>query len=72
MLCRSLGLGLDRMSLFRADHGGLSLVEVAAWQGAGLQAVLRCTNYTAHLGRWAPPLTEPDPESLLCGPEGCF
>lgn len=33
--------------------------------------VLRCANYSAHLGRWAVPVTMDDWE-LVCGIDGCF
>lgn len=35
------------------------------------RGVLRCANYSAHLGRWAVPVTMDDWE-LVCGLDGCF
>ena len=35
--------------------------------------VVRCVNYTAHLGRWAIPVTREDLDSeKVCGIDGCF
>lgn len=35
--------------------------------------IVRCINYTAHLGRWAIPVTREDLDSdKLCGIDGCF
>ncbi len=35
------------------------------------EGVARCLNYTAHLGRWAVPITRDDYQEV-CGIEGCF
>lgn len=35
--------------------------------------IVRCVNYTAHLGRWAIPVTRDDLDSeKVCGIDGCF
>lgn len=34
--------------------------------------VVQCTNFTAHLGRWAVPVTRDDAEYAVCGIDGCF
>ena len=34
--------------------------------------VIQCTNFTAHLGRWAVPVTRDDAEYAVCGIDGCF
>lgn len=35
--------------------------------------IARCINYTAHLGRWAIPVTREDLDGeLVCGIDGCF
>ena len=36
------------------------------------KGVVQCTNYTAHLGRWAVPVTRDDSEYAMCGIDGCF
>lgn len=33
--------------------------------------VVRCANYSAHLGRWAIPITRDDLDAI-CGIDGCF
>ena len=34
---------------------------------------VRCTNYTAHLGRWSVPVTREEGEMEgVCGIDGCF
>ena len=33
---------------------------------------IRCINYTAHLGRWAIPVTRENLEDMVCGLDGCF
>lgn len=52
-------LGLTRASLgsFHLDTGSLSVIDFP--DGALGKGIVRCLNYTAHLGRWAVPVTLP-------------
>lgn len=57
MVAKSLNLGTESFGKFRFDSGGISVVDFP--EGPRGVAVLRCLNYTAHLGRWAVPVTSP-------------
>lgn len=72
LVCKCLGLGQSSLALFRSDPGGVSIIEFP--DGVEGEGVIRCLNYTAHLGRWAVPITRDDPDFLdsVCGIEGCF
>ena len=73
LLCICLDLPTSRMSTFRTDPGSISILELPFAAAGSKEAVVRCMNYTAHLGRWAVPITREDVESeALCGIEGCF
>ena len=73
MLCMCLELPHSRMSTFRTDPGSISILEMPFATSGNNQVVVRCINYTAHLGRWSVPITRDDPDSdTLCGIEGCF
>lgn len=74
ILCHCLDLGAAELSTFRTAGGSVTVVDfpdVAA--GDQLRhGVVRCTNFTAHLGRWAVPVTREDVEYAVCGIDGCF
>ena len=74
MLCHCLGLGPSNLSLFRTGGGSVTIIDFPdVAQGDGLShGVVRCTNFTAHLGRWAVPVTRDDVEYAVCGVDGCF
>lgn len=57
----------------RFDTGGVTIIDFpdGVVSPSGVPGVLRCLNYTAHLGRWAVPITRDDLEGL-CGIDGCF
>ena len=57
LIVRSLGLPAQSLGSFLLDPGSVSVVDLP--DGAAGTAVLRCANYTAHLGRWAVPVTKP-------------
>lgn len=74
MLCHCLGLGSADLSLFRTGGGSLTIIDfpnVAAGDGMR-DGIFRCTNFSAHLGRWAVPVTRDDVEYAVCGIDGCF
>ncbi|WIA41410.1 hypothetical protein OEZ86_004993 [Tetradesmus obliquus] len=48
---------------------GVSIIDFP--DGARSGGVMRCLNYTAHLGRWAVPITRDDMD-MVCGIDGCF
>eukprot|EP00959_Pyramimonas_sp_CCMP1952_P209997 4393735-Pyramimonas_sp.AAC.1 len=58
------------MGRFRVDAGSMTILDFP--DGAGARAVLRCSNYTAHLGRWAVPVSGEGRLVDLCGVDGCF
>ncbi len=70
MLGHCLGLGQESMALFKADCGGVTVVEFPR-EVLPEAGVVQCINYTAHLGRWSVPITNDDMDSV-CGIEGCF
>jgi broad specificity phosphatase PhoE len=74
MLCHCLGLGSSDLSLFRTGGGSITIIDFPdVAQGDELShGVVRCTNFTAHLGRWAVPVTRDDVEYAVCGIDGCF
>ena len=57
MLCHCLQIGPEKLSLFHLSSSSLSVIDFP--DGAEGQGVVRCLNYTAHLGRWAVPVTVP-------------
>ncbi|BDA42581.1 probable phosphoglycerate mutase GpmB at N-terminal half [Coccomyxa sp. Obi] len=74
MLCHCLGLGSSDLSLFRTGGGSITIIDfpdVAQAEGLA-HGIVRCTNFTAHLGRWAVPVTRDDVEYAVCGIDGCF
>jgi len=70
LLCRALSLPQSSANMFRIDTAGVSLIDFPDG-AAGSLGNIRCTNYTAHLGRWSVPVT-PDDLDLVCGVDGCF
>ncbi|CAL1404016.1 unnamed protein product [Linum trigynum] len=52
-----LKLTKEWMGSFHLDAGSISVVDFP--DGAAGIGVIRCINYTAHLGRWAIPITRP-------------
>lgn len=40
--------------------------------GVQRPGVLRCCNYSSHLGRWAIPISQTFAEEDLCGLDGCL
>lgn len=63
LVCHCLGLGQEAVAWFRNDPGGVTILDFPdGHQGEG---VVRCVNYTAHLGRWAVPITREDLGALV-------
>lgn len=55
LLCQCLHLSMDWMPSFHLDSGSISVIDFP--DGPAGRGVVRCTNYTAHLGRWSIPIT---------------
>jgi len=75
LICHCLGLPEveESLSLFRTDAGSVTVIDLPD-AGQPCYGIVRCVNYTAHLGRWAIPVTR-DVEDLgdkVCGIDGCF
>jgi len=75
LICHALGLGPEALPLFRFDNGGVSILDFpdgthTPAPGGGYGNI-RTLNYTAHLGRWAVPITRDDLDGV-CGIDGCF
>lgn len=70
LLGHCLGVGQRSLALFRHDTGGVSIIDFPDGARTG-DGVVRCVNYSAHLGRWAVPVTCEDLD-LVCGIDGCF
>ncbi|GMH38031.1 hypothetical protein BSKO_05915 [Bryopsis sp. KO-2023] len=70
ILGHCLGMGAESMSLFRHDLGSVTIIDFPDSPKAG-KGVVRCANYSAHLGTWAVPVTRDDWE-MVCGIDGCF
>ena len=72
LVCHCLGLGPEGLPLFRFSAAGVTVVDLPG--GPQEPGVVRTLNYTAHLGRFAPPITPPGDaaEADMCGIEGCF
>ena len=63
------------LRLFRTSSGSVTVLDFPYISEGGplVAGVVRCTNYTAHLGRWAVPVTRDDSvEYAVCGIDGCF
>ncbi|KAH7296788.1 hypothetical protein KP509_26G038700 [Ceratopteris richardii] len=57
MIGHCLGLTPASIGTFHVDTGSISVVDLP--DGPSGRGVVRCLNYTAHLGRWAVPITLP-------------
>ncbi|XP_068659912.1 probable 2-carboxy-D-arabinitol-1-phosphatase [Aristolochia californica] len=59
-----LNLSKECMESFQLDAGSISVIDFP--EGPTGRGVIRCINYTAHLGRWSIPVTRPsvDDESF--------
>lgn len=68
LVCHCLGLSEKDLGRFRMSTAGLTVIEFPFSDEVG---VVRCHNYTAHLGRWAVPISR-DNEVQVCGIDGCF
>ena len=68
LICHCLGLTERDLGRFRMSTAGVTVIEFPFSEEVG---VLRCHNFTAHLGRWAVPITSEE-ETLVCGIDGCF
>ena len=69
LLCHCLGLTERDLGRFRLSTAGVTVIEFPFSDDLG---VVRCHNFTAHLGRWAVPITSEEEETLVCGIDGCF
>ncbi|GLJ27346.1 hypothetical protein SUGI_0536680 [Cryptomeria japonica] len=57
ILCHCLGLEKSSIAAFHLDTGSISMIDFP--DGPNGRGVVRCLNYTAHLGRWSVPVTRP-------------
>ncbi|CAH2072153.1 unnamed protein product, partial [Thlaspi arvense] len=57
LIAQCLNLTKEWLGLFHLDAGSISVIDFP--DGLSGRGVIRCTNYTAHLGRWAVPITRP-------------
>ncbi|PKA64297.1 putative phosphoglycerate mutase [Apostasia shenzhenica] len=55
LIAQCLGLTAEWIGSFHLDSGSISVVDFP--DGLGGRGVIRCINYTAHLGRWSIPVT---------------
>lgn len=55
-----LNLTKEWIGSFHVDAGSISIIDFP--DGATGRGVVRCINYTAHLGRWSIPITRPTPD----------
>lgn len=55
MMGHCLNLTKDWMRSFHLDEGSISIIDFP--DGPTGRGVIRCINYTAHLGRWSIPIT---------------
>ncbi|GMG98472.1 hypothetical protein Nepgr_000312 [Nepenthes gracilis] len=56
LITRCLNLEKDRMGSFHMDEGSINVIDFP--DGPTGRGVIRCLNYTAHLGRWSIPITK--------------
>uniref|UniRef100_A0A7N0TMP1 2-carboxy-D-arabinitol-1-phosphatase n=1 Tax=Kalanchoe fedtschenkoi TaxID=63787 RepID=A0A7N0TMP1_KALFE len=56
LLGRCLNLTKEQLSLFHLDSGSVTVIDFP--DGPAKQGVVKCTNYTAHLGKWAAPISK--------------
>ncbi|KAL1199201.1 putative 2-carboxy-D-arabinitol-1-phosphatase [Cardamine amara subsp. amara] len=57
LIAQCLNLSKEWLGLFHLDAGSISVIDFP--DGPSRRGVIRCTNYTAHLGRWSVPITRP-------------
>ncbi|KAL8204769.1 hypothetical protein R6Q57_010392 [Mikania cordata] len=57
LLAHCLNLTKDWMGSFHLDAGSITVIDFP--DGSFGRGVVRCINYTAHLGRWSIPITRP-------------
>lgn len=57
LLGHCLNLTNEWMGSFHLDAGSISVIDFP--DGTAGRGVVRCINYTAHLGRWSIPITRP-------------
>jgi len=70
LVAKALGLAPADAQKFRVDTGSVTLVEFP--DGIDAAPVVRCVNYTAHLGEhWEVPVYGDDVDGV-CGIDGCF
>ncbi|WZY75354.1 hypothetical protein YC2023_021738 [Brassica napus] len=55
LIAQCLNLDKKCLELFHLDAGSISVIDFP--DGPSQRGVIRCTNYTAHLGRWSVPIT---------------
>lgn len=55
LVCHCLKLTAEWMGSFHLDAGSVSVIDFP--EGPAGRGIVRCTNYTAHLGRWSIPVT---------------
>lgn len=60
MLGHCLKLTKEWIGSFHLDAGSISVVDFP--DGPDGKGIVRCINYTAHLGRWSIPITRSSPE----------
>ncbi|KAI5666567.1 hypothetical protein M9H77_16420 [Catharanthus roseus] len=60
MLGQCLNLTKEWLGSFHLDAGSISVIDFP--DGSAGRGVIRCINYTAHLGRWSIPITRSSPE----------
>ena len=55
---------------FSQVGGGVTIIDFPE-KPSTTNGVIRCSNYSAHLGRWSIPVTRDDLDAV-CGIDGCF
>lgn len=55
LMARCLNVGKEWMGSFHVDAGSISVIDFP--DGPSGRGIIRCINYTAHLGRWSIPIT---------------
>ncbi|KAL9247400.1 hypothetical protein vseg_020836 [Gypsophila vaccaria] len=56
LMAHCLNLNKDWLGSFHLDEGSISVIDFP--DGPTGKGIIRCINYTAHLGRWAIPITK--------------
>ncbi|CAM8886805.1 unnamed protein product [Rhodiola kirilowii] len=55
LLGHCLNLTKEQLGLFHLDSGSITVIDFP--DGHAKQGVIKCSNYTSHLGKWAVPIT---------------